>query len=583
MVKIYFDDNDGYVHFKVVDDPLFNTLNSLFRKYFLKFDKESKSWISVPNLDTYKLYEEIQDYTDLDISKEDADFLDFCIYPPSSEIKKYKFSVDKELIEKHPPLKGKVGKENFQKEAISSLLHQNRSIVDIQMRHGKTYIIAMTVGTLLKMGKVDKVFIVCRSEGVENFRLELLRFIPFLKEEDIEIIKTSNREIENFFDKKILITNYVTFRISTEYYKNQRKIKSKGPRKSIIDFSKFGNNRMIILDECQAINHYDSLQSIYLHLHKDFFDRRIIMSGSLGYNPLSFYSLSKFIVPDRIPYAYSEWRDYVSSFYGREIKDTKMKEFKERILNEIMISYRDCIEQKDNEIEEIFIEMTEKMRNIYQNFSTNFIKNFMEEKNNISILQKFGYLSQITSDPSLLDIPNWKFEDNPKLGVMESLLDKLIDEEKRKVIVWGNHPDSLNKLGEYFKKYNPIIIHGQIGKLENRGNEVKKFRENPENKILICNYVLATSITLTEATANIYWDLPLDTDSFVQSRERIRGITQKEITQTYYLLFEKSIDLYIYYEILQKKMKVKNLMSSKDLTLNDYKLIFNSSRNYFIE
>ena len=593
MIKAYLDLDDGFFHFKIVNDLMFDTLVSLFKSNYLKFDRASRSYYIKPSLRAYTLYQELKAYTKVIISAEDIEMLEYCTYPPSNEIRKIKLNPIEDLFIRHPPMKGIPPNENFQREAVIKSIRQNRIILDIEMRHGKTYIASLTIGNLLLQNQIDRVFIVCKPEGVENFRLELLRFLDgIINEDDIAVVTTENRNIEDFFDHKIIITNYITYRLSCSYAsKVNNKSKAKAPTKPSIPFDKWGMKRLIVLDECQALNNYESLQSHFLHLHREFFERRIEMSGSIGYKFLQMYSLCKYLVPEQIPYTYSEWRDYVSDDYGRTFIPDRVKEFKENVVDKLMLTYRNCIPQTEHEEVLTYCTMSEKMRRMYQNACNNFVNALAKEGNGkvsgSAVLQKYGTLAQFTSDPSLLGLADWKFEDNPKLDVLKSLVEKYVDEEERKIIIWGSHPSVLNKLGKVYEKYKPLVVHGDEStslKRKERMDTVNKFKADPSSKMLICNYVLATSISLVEFTAQVYWDLTSDIDSWVQSKKRFQGPMQKSKVFTHHLMFDKSIDNYIYYDILLQKGKVKNAISDKEsLSLADYRSIFNPSRNFYLE
>lgn len=593
MVKIWLDLNDGYIHYKIVDDIMFDTLVSYFKNHYCKFDSKSRSFTMKPCLRAYNAYLELKDYTKISISAEDIEFLQFCVYPTSNELRKIKLNPVQELFDKHPPMQGVAPYENFQREALIKTIRQNRIILDIEMRHGKTYIASMAIGNLLLSKQIDRVFIVCKIEGVENFRLELLRFLDgIITEDDIGVVTTDNRNIEDYFNYKIILTNYTTFRLScSQANRDINKSKAKKPSKTAIPFDKWGERRLIVLDECQALNNYDSIQSTFLHLYKDFFERRIEMSGSIGYKFLQMYSLCKFLVPEQIPYTFSEWRDYVSLDKGRSLIPDRVKEFKEAIIDKLMITYRNCIPQTEHEEILTYCAMNEKMRKLYQMVCNEFVNSLLKKGNGkISgrlLLEQYGTLTRFTSDPSLLDLKGWKFEDNPKIEVLKSLVEKYVDEENRKVIIWGSHPAILNKIAQLFPNYKTLVIHGDEAtsiKRSERIAVVNKFKTEPDSQILICNYVLATSISLVEFTAQIYWDLTSDIDSWVQSKKRFQGPLQKQRVFTHHLLFDKSIDNYVYYDVLLRKGKVKDTISNKEnLSLDDYKAVFNSSRNFFLD
>lgn len=594
-MKLYLDMNDGYLHFKLNGDKQFNTIVSYMRMNYVPFDRKTKSYVVEPSLKALNVYDELKDYVNIEVSEDDLEMLKMCIYPPSNELKKIKYSIDSEIIKNHPPLKGKEGYEDFQREAMNKLVKTNRAILDISCRHGKTPITVMSMTSLFKKGVLDKALIVCRNEGVQNFASELCFFSDeYFNENNIRIVATSNRDIESYFkdDVKVIITNYITFRLSCLYYNENASAKS---RKPIIDFSKWGKNRLIVLDECQSINTYSTIQSHLLHLHKDYFDYRWSLSGTLGYNFLHWYSLCKFMLPNRIPFTFSEWRNYVcDDNYGKQINVDRAKEFKEQILDKLLLTYHDCIIQTKNYENLIYCVMSEKMRNLYRTYCDKFINDIFSESNgepkSNDVLNKFGVLSEMTSDPSLKDEfknTDWKFSDNPKLEVLDSLVEKYCVDENRKIIIWSVHPQILNNLKKRYSKYKPCVIHGDsktsVEKSE-RMNVLNEFKSDKDSKILLTNSVLSTSISIVECTRQIYYDLPLSSDTFNQSKERIRGAKQKEETQTDILLFDRSVDLYIWNEILQKKEKTRKAMLDKGVVdINDFKNLLNPKREYYID
>lgn len=594
MVKVYFDFNDGQFHFKLNNSLYYNEILGVLKtKYRCTFNPKSKSWSIKSAITANGIVIELRGYDDIDISDDDLYLLEDFIYPDDSTFKKIKLSPSKELLEKHPPLVGKPPYENFQLEAIKKGLTQNRIIYDIDMGHGKTYISCMVIGSLLLQNKIDKVFIIARPEGVENFRLEILGFLsPYIKEEDIGIVDTKHREIEDFFDKKIIITNYITYRLSCGYYNKLSKSNAKKPTKKTIKFSKWGSNRLLLLDEAQGINNYSSAQSHFVHLYKDDFDRRISMSGSLGYKFLHYYSQCKFHIPNSLPYSFSEWTNYVadkgthfSATAITSLREDKVKEFKEKLLDKLQVTYRNCIDIPDNTDDIIYIQMNDKLKKIYRLFTDELINSLIKIKNkNLdgnSLLNKFMLFTKATSDPILLNDDqrgSWKFTDSPKLEIIDSLVEKYVDEENRKIVIWGSHPKVLNALADYLKKYNPYVVHGSEDssvKKSDRFELVQDFRKNKKRNILITSYVLSTSINIVEATRQIYFDLPLDSDFLVQSKKRIHRQGQKEPVITHYLLYNNSIDIYVWNEILMRKNNTKNLLSSKEeLSLEDYKTVF---------
>lgn len=593
MVRIYLSEQDGLTHFQNINSSTreFETCVEFFKSKYLKFNG-NKDWTYPIKFSVLSMIDELKNHgVECSISQEDIDVLKLVTaYPPSNELRNIKYTLDKTMLKKNPPFVGKEGFENFQLEASRKLVQSTRKLLDISCRHGKTYICCNAIGSLYKVGAIDRVLVVCRNEGMSNFASEILRFIPYFTEDDIGMVYTWNRDVESYFDKKIIITNYITFRLSCAYYNPKASVKSKKP---MIDFSKWGNHRMIVLDEVQSINHYDSLQTHMIQLHRDYFDYRYGLSGTLGFNFLNWYSLAKFMLPNRMTMSFSEWKDYVTTGqFNDRIIESRAKEFKENILDKLLITYHDCIVQPQDVKVVTYCDMNDEFRQIYKEICNKYLTEIFSlgngKANPNDALLKFGELSKLTSNPSLLKgYENFPITKNPKFDILKSLLDKYVNEQGNRVIIWSTHPSVLNALGKELAKYKPLIIHGDTStsvKKEDRIDELNAFKKDSTRKILLTNKVLSTSISVTECCRQIYWDLPLNSDDLEQSMERVRGPMQKEQTETNFLLFSKSVDLYIWFEILKKKSNVRKVILEKQtLSMEDFKKMLNPDKKYYVE
>lgn len=603
MTKVYVNINTGQFHININESSLkseiFNTIYLLLKNhYHLSYDSKLKEWYTKDAMLMMACLIDLQAYDTVEISEEDKEFIKDFIYPDDPEFKIVKKSIPADFIKEFPPLIGLPGKEDFQLKAMKKGIERNRLILDIAVRHGKTYITCGILYSMFQNNEVDKVLIVCRPEGLENFRIELLKFLhKYLTEEDIVIVDKKHRNIEEYFDKKIIISSYSTFRLSGAYYNTLKNKKSKArkPEKETINFASWGNKRTLILDEAQSINNHDSLQSHFLHLYKNNFYKRILLSGSLGYKFLKYYSLISFLLPNSLPYSFTVWSKYLTKsnshprdlFKPSNLKAEQVKEFKEKLIDKVQVSYHNCLPFTQNHENFIYIRMNEDMRKLYREFVESELKELLKDEVKVKtnkLIPRFPYLIQFTSDPTLLKdkfkIGAWKLEDNPKIDVLSSLIEKHVDENKEKIVIWCKSPHMINLLAEHYKSYNPYKIHGvekTSVKRDERIDELNDFKKSTTRHILFSNYVLSTSISMVEATTQIFYDLPLDNDPFEQSKARITGPLQKKETNTYYLMFNNSVDIYIWKNLLTMKQNVKDILSSKEeLDLEDYKEIFNA-------
>ena len=605
MVKVYISEQDGDVHFKTVKSNSFemDTIVGLFKANFLTYDSVSHDWTYPIRLAVLNVVDELK-YNDIEveISQEDIDVIKLSLYPPSNELRKIKIPLAKDLLEKYPPLKGEQGFEDYQLQAIRKFTTNNKSIISIYPRLGKTYISSIGLASLMKQGMVDCVFGIMRSEGLSNYKNELVKFTDnYITEDDIIILDKDSRNIEDYFNYKVILCSYNTWRLICEYYKKLRKIKAKEPKKPFIKFDNWNKNRFLLLDECQSVCG-DSLQYHYTQIHACYFDRISAMSGSLGYKLEKLYNIVNILTPQRlINMRKKEWWEYVSratySKYRREIIPERMKEFEDKCVKPLLVSFgEECLKVSDNYEHIVYIDMNEKMKTVYRLACEDFLTQVMMEGNGkilySNFKKKFPTLRQITDDPSLLNIDDWDMEkDNCKLEVLKSILEDRIEDKGKRAILWCNSPRTMQKLGEIFKKYNPYVVSGNETlcgiKRDERANVIEKIKTDENCKLLIANQVLSTSVSFWLYSINIYWSVPMDTDFYAQSVRRINGSGQREKQiETIHLLYSKSIDNYLY-ENLIAKVKVKkyfdSLSDNDEIPMETLKDILNPKHLFTIE
>jgi SWI/SNF-related matrix-associated actin-dependent regulator 1 of chromatin subfamily A len=95
-------------------------------------------------------------------------------------------------------------------------------------------------------------------------------------------------------------------------------------------------------------------------------------------------------------------------------------------------------------------------------------------------------------------------------------------------------------LGEYF----PLVIYGGVS-IEERSRIVSKFQEKDRSRILIANPAAAREgLTLTRASAAIYFDRNFSLMDYLQSQDRIHRIGQEHKCTIYKQIARNTIDEY---------------------------------------
>jgi intein/homing endonuclease len=134
-----------------------------------------------------------------------------------------------------------------------------------------------------------------------------------------------------------------------------------------------------------------------------------------------------------------------------------------------------------------------------------------------------------------------------------------IIEQGKKVIIFTNFTDSLNKITEHFGKI-AVKLDGSTSK-PNRQLAVDQFQENDKIKVFVGNIIAAgVGITLTAAEAVIFNDLSFVPGHHSQAEDRAYRYGQKNSVSIYYPLFENTIEGVIYDMVNEKKKNIETVM-----------------------
>jgi len=133
------------------------------------------------------------------------------------------------------------------------------------------------------------------------------------------------------------------------------------------------------------------------------------------------------------------------------------------------------------------------------------------------------------------------------------LVENILEQDK-KVIVFTNFTDSLNKIYEHFGK-QAVYLDGSCSPAK-RQHAVDEFQNNEKIKVFVGNLKAAgVGITLTAAEAVIMNDLSFVPSDHAQAEDRSYRYGQKSNVSVYYPIFENTIEGVIY-DILNKKKNI---------------------------
>lgn len=642
MITIQKIDNDFYIKSFLTDSSDFNRYIEACRKYHLSFDNIKKGYTNSNPKILLEVVDELGDEFDVFVKESIRKEIDeYNPYIPSFKPRRLK--IEKSFFEKFPP------KGDYQIEDAMRMASYGRFGNFNKQGTGKTYESVQAVNQMFFHKLIDKVLIVVIPVMMYNWKRELLMFSDLFKEEDFLIITESNRE--KIYEKdlpKIVITSYDTFRLCSDYaykqenpykpftkitkpiekYCKENKIdldklnheekklilekinkklyneKVKNYRKEQLDFSWWGDNRLIILDESHKIKNMSARRTQILHKHKHFFDYRFCLTGTphpQGVQDL--YSNLKFLDDNLVDSDYvsflhtlGEVGNGFSKYALASIDEEKANKFLERIKPYYCRRFlRDVVKDLPEVIRKpIYIPFEGMQKQIYQSIVNEELTTLKEEKGVIKykdLIVKFPYMMSVLSDPLLVadkilefgGLKNWKFEDSLKFKTANSLIDSILEDGDEKIVIWEEHPDTIDRLGKALEKYNPICISGTTTpkgreKYEWRDEQINKFKTDKKVKILIANpTTLGTGTNLQFVRHVIYFSRNADFVNWDQSVSRTERIGMIGNVIYYILIMDNSLDVHTD-TILKDKETLDRLFLKQGLTTKDCKDIFAGAR-----
>jgi SWI/SNF-related matrix-associated actin-dependent regulator 1 of chromatin subfamily A len=142
-----------------------------------------------------------------------------------------------------------------------------------------------------------------------------------------------------------------------------------------------------------------------------------------------------------------------------------------------------------------------------------------------------------------------------------------IIEQGKKVIIFCNFTDSLNKICEHFGK-SAVKVDGSMSKPE-RQNSVDGFQENEKIKVFVGNIKAAgVGLTLTAGEAVIMNDLSFLPSDHSQAEDRAYRYGQKNNVLVYYPIFENTIEGVIYDILANKKQVISTVLGDNQNTVD---------------
>jgi SWI/SNF-related matrix-associated actin-dependent regulator 1 of chromatin subfamily A len=426
-----------------------------------------------------------------------------------------------------------------QKEAIQKLLENDKFILADDMGLGKTS--SAIVASI--EAKPSKTLIICPASLKQNWK----------------------REIENYSKKEIYICEGKKYEDSADYViinydiiKNFHSLKSK--EETIIQKSKFD---LVIIDECHYIKSPQASRTKLINdICKDINKIWLLTGTPLTSRPIDYFNLLS-LVDSPVS---KNWMAYVKRYcagYQFSVGMNKvwnvngasnLDELRERTLPLLLRRLKEnVLDLPEKIITPIYLRLKSKQYEDVMGEYFEWVKNNPKESKSLSVqFTKLMKVRQIIADEKIKNT----------IELIENTL-----EQEKKIIVFSNFTNSLNKIYEHFSKIAVKLDGSSTAK--QRQESVDEFQTNDKIKVFVGNIKAAgVGITLTSANVVIFNDLSFVPADHSQAEDRAYRIGQKNSVSVLYPIFENTIEGIIY-DMLDRKKKIISTVLGDNLIEGD--------------
>jgi SWI/SNF-related matrix-associated actin-dependent regulator 1 of chromatin subfamily A len=438
--------------------------------------------------------------------------------------------INYEKYSHRPPLE-------HQKEAIQKLVENKKFILADDMGLGKT---TSTIIAALEAGS-KKVLIICPATLKINWK----------------------REIENYSDKAVYIAEGKNFSTDADFViinydiiKNFHDTKKKG-ESQILD----ANFDLVVVDEAHYIKNATAQRTKLINDLVKKVDRLWLLTGTpMTSRPIDYFNLLSLIespvAKNWMAYAIRYCQGYQFNVGGRKVWNvmgaSNLEELRDRTTGLTLRRLKEnVLDLPDKIITPVYLRLKSKMyEEIMGEYYDWYDKNPEESKSLTVQFTKLTKIRQVIADE--------------KIAQTIELAENIVEQGK-KVIIFCNFTDSLNKICEHFGK-TAVKLDGSMSKPQ-RQHSVDGFQENDKVKVFVGNIKAAgVGLTLTAGEAVIMNDLSFLPSDHAQAEDRAYRYGQKNNVLVYYPIFENTIEGIIYDILNNKKQVIATVMGDNQNT-----------------
>lgn len=441
--------------------------------------------------------------------------------------------VDYSKYSHRPPLE-------HQKIAIEKLAGSKRFILADDMGLGKT---TSTIIAALETG-VKKILIICPA----SLKINWLREIENYTDRSVYIAEGKNFSQEHDF----VIVNY-------DILKNFYDLKDK--EKSEIYKSNFG---IIIIDEAHYLQNGQAQRTKLVNSFVKSVDKLWLLTGTpMTSRPMNYFNLLSLI---ESPVAHN-WMAYVIRYcQGYQFKAgnrkvwnvtgaSNLEELRDRTSRQVLRRLKtEVLDLPDKIISPVYLRLKSKLYEGLMGEYYDWYENKTDESSSLTVqFSKLMKVRQVIAEEKI----------NDTIELVQNIID-----QGKKVIIFTNFTNTLNKIADHFGK-QAVRLDGSTSK-SMRQHAVDQFQDNEKITVFVGNLKAAgVGLTLTAAEAVIMNDLSFVPSDHTQAEDRAYRYGQKSNVSVYYPIFENTIEGAIY-DILIKKKNIFETVMGDNLDKADF-------------
>ena len=414
----------------------------------------------------------------------------------------------------------------YQLDGIAFAVGAGRAVLADDMGLGKTIQGIGAAELLSQEAGILKVLVVCPASLKGQWRLEISRF----SSRSYQLVLGSAKERAAQYDNSCFFTicNYEQV------------------LRDLLQIEKVKWD-LIILDEGQRIKNWEAKTSQVIKALKSHF--ALVLSGTPLDNRLDeLYSVVEFIDDRRLGPAFRFYNRYrMVDEKGKVLGYKNLDELRERLKPVLLRRTRKMVmsELPPRSTEIRRIPPTDEQL-ILHNAQMRIVKTIISKKYisemDLLRLQKALLICRMAANSTFLvdKVPPGY---SSKLMEFENLIDQLIEEEDRKIVLFSEWTTMLGLIEPLLgkRKVRFVRLDGSIPQKKRQGL-ISHFRKDPDCKFFITTNAGATGLNLQAANTVINVDLPWNPAVLEQRISRVHRMGQKRPVQAFLLVTEETLE-----------------------------------------